>query len=233
MKKQKRAQSKLTKEQRQAKRRVQVRRQKILLCALPLLLFCILLIVFRLNRKEPLPAINEACESYRSDVERLAAQYGMSDYVDLLLALMMQESSGIGPDVMQSSEGAYNTKYPQEPGGITDTEYSIACGIQELKYAMDRAGVTSPTDMEHIKLALQAYNFGADVYMDYMEKRAITPGLKRVLKPLPKWQAAKRHVQKMIRFSLLLVLGIMETKIIQSMYCDTIIRKITNNWRIM
>ena len=170
MKNKKRAQSKLTKEQRQAKRRVQVRRQKILLCALPLLLFCILLIVFRLNRKEPLPAINEACESYRSDVERLAAQYGMSDYVDLLLALMMQESSGIGPDVMQSSEGAYNTKYPQEPGGITDTEYSIACGIQELKYAMDRAGVTSPTDMEHIKLALQAYNFGADVYMDYMEK---------------------------------------------------------------
>lgn len=174
MKKQKKTLSGLTKEQKQAKRRAQVRRQRLLLCMLPCLLLFLLLIVFRLNKKENLPVINEACESYRPDVERLAAQYGMSDYVDLLLALMMQESSGTGPDVMQSSEGAYNTEYPQEPGGITDTEYSIACGIQELKYAMERAEVSSPADMEHIKLALQAYNFGADVYLNYMEKEGYT-----------------------------------------------------------
>ncbi len=47
--------------------------------------------------------------SYRSKVEPEAANYDMSDYVDLILALMMQESSGQGTDVMQSSEGAYNT----------------------------------------------------------------------------------------------------------------------------
>ncbi len=68
----------------------------------------------------------------------------MSDYVDLILALMMQESSGHGTDVMQSSEGAYNTEYPQAPNGITDVDYSIPCGIQELKYAMKKAGVTAP-----------------------------------------------------------------------------------------
>ena len=75
--------------------------------------------------------INSACESYRSDVEQVAAKYDMSAYVDLILALMMQESSGQGTDVMQSSEGAYNTQYPQTPNGITDVDYSIACGIQE------------------------------------------------------------------------------------------------------
>ena len=98
----------------------------------------------------------------------------MSDYVDLILAVMMQESSGQGTDVMQSSEGAYNTQYPQTPNGITDVDYSIACGIQELKYSMTKADVTGPNDIANIKLALQGYNFGADVYFNYLEKNDIT-----------------------------------------------------------
>ena len=118
--------------------------------------------------------INSACESYRSDVEQVAAKYDMSAYVDLILALMMQESSGQGTDVMQSSEGAYNTQYPQTPNGITDVDYSIACGIQELKYSMTKADVTGPNDIANIKLALQGYNFGADVYFNYLEKNGIT-----------------------------------------------------------
>ena len=44
--------------------------------------------------------------------------------------------------------------------GIKDPEYSIQCGVQELKAALTSAGVESPIDMEHIKLALQGYNFG-------------------------------------------------------------------------
>lgn len=83
----------------------------------------------------------------------------------------MQESSGIGPDVLQSSEGAYNTQYPQVPNGITDVNYSIECGIQELKYSMDKAGVKGPTDIKRIKLALQGYNFGADSYLTFMNNR--------------------------------------------------------------
>ena len=87
---------------------------------------------------------------------------------------MMQESSGNGPDVLQSSEGAYNTRYPQVPGGITDVDYSIECGIQELKYSMEKAGVKSPTDIGRIEMALQGYNFGADVYFSYLEENGIT-----------------------------------------------------------
>lgn len=171
-------QPELTKEYRRFLRERQVLRQKILLVLLPVCFLIVLLLfsaVIRTRRssREYL-TINAACESYRSEVEETAAKYGMSDYVDLILALMMQESSGAGPDVLQASEGAYNTKYPQVPNGITDSSYSIECGIQELKYAMEKAGVQSPTDIGHIKLALQGYNFGADVYFSYLSEHGIT-----------------------------------------------------------
>ena len=61
---------------------------------------------------------------------------------------------------MQAAEGSFNTRYPHEPNGIKDPEYSIQCGVQELKAALTSAEVESPIDMEHIKLALQGYNFG-------------------------------------------------------------------------
>lgn len=162
----------LTREQRRAQREAQVRRQKKLLAGLvgAFVLLAICLLVSLIPRRADKLQINAACEAYRPQVEEAAARYGMSDYVDLILALMMQESSGKGPDVMQAAEGAYNTRYPQVPNGITDAAYSIECGIQELKYAMEKAGVTSPTDMERIELALQAYNFGADVYFSYLEQ---------------------------------------------------------------
>ena len=90
----------------------------------------------------------------------------MSQYVELILAVMMQESGGRGLDVMQAAEGAFNTRYPHTPNGITDPEYSIECGIQELKYALDKAGCTGPTDLDRIKLALQGYNYGSG-YIDW------------------------------------------------------------------
>lgn len=159
------------------KRQRQIRRQKIFLGVI-LFLILILLLSFLVlqpfSKKKQTYAINSTCESYRSDVEQAATAYDMSGYVDLILALMMQESSGQGTDVMQSSEGAYNTKYPQTPNGITDVDYSIDCGIQELKYSMEKAGVTGPDDIPGIKLALQGYNFGADVYFNYLEKNEIT-----------------------------------------------------------
>ena len=148
----------LTKKQRHKLRVQQVRRQKIFLtCLFLLIVGCILLRFSKFSgRQKETHQINAACEAYRDEVSSEAAQYDMSDYVDLILAVMMQESSGCGPDVLQSSEGAYNKKYPQVPNGITDTSYSIECGIQELKYAMEKAGVSSPTDMDRIRLALQA-----------------------------------------------------------------------------
>lgn len=61
---------------------------------------------------------------------------------------------------MQASESGYNTRYPNTPGAITNPEYSIDVGIQTLADSLNAAQVENPIDMEHIKLALQGYNFG-------------------------------------------------------------------------
>ena len=107
-------------------------------------------------------AINLSDEvlSYRPAVERIAAKYGMSEYVELILAVMMQESGGRGTDPMQSSECPYNTRYSNSPNAIQDADYSIQVGIQYYADCLREAGCTSPQDMDKLKLSLQGYNYG-------------------------------------------------------------------------
>lgn len=104
--------------------------------------------------------VSEEVEAYEPLIQKYAKQYGIPEYVELIKAVMMQESGGRGLDPMQAAEGSFNTRYPHEPNGIKDPEYSIECGVQELKAALISAEVENPIDMEHIKLALQGYNFG-------------------------------------------------------------------------
>ena len=66
--------------------------------------------------------VSDAVLAYRAVVERIAKKYGMSQYVELILAVMMQESGGRGNEPMQSSEGGFNTKYSKKHNGITDPE---------------------------------------------------------------------------------------------------------------
>ena len=109
---------------------------------------------------ETLPLSAEV-EAYEPVIRKYAKQYGIPDYVLLIQAVMMQESGGRGSDPMQASECWYNTQYPRTPGGITNPEYSIAVGIQNLADCLQTAGAESPIDLEHIQLALQGYNFGS------------------------------------------------------------------------
>ena len=104
--------------------------------------------------------VSAEVEAYEPLIQKYAKQYGIPEYVELIKAVMMQESGGRGLDPMQAAEGSFNTRYPHEPNGIQDPEYSIQCGVQELKTALISAEVENPIDMEHIKLALQGYNFG-------------------------------------------------------------------------
>ena len=109
---------------------------------------------------ETLPLSAEV-EAYEPVIRKYAKQYGIPDYVLLIQAVMMQESGGRGNDPMQASECGYNTQYPRTPGGITDPEYSIAVGIQNLADCLQTAGAESPIDLDHIQLALQGYNYGS------------------------------------------------------------------------
>ena len=104
--------------------------------------------------------VSAEVEAYEPLIRQYARQYGIEEYVELIKAVMMQESGGQGSDPMQASECGYNTRYPNTPNGITDPEYSIDVGIQNLAACLREAGVESPVDMNHIKLALQGYNYG-------------------------------------------------------------------------
>lgn len=104
--------------------------------------------------------VSSEVEAYEPLIRQYARQYGIEEYVELIKAVMMQESGGQGTDPMQASECVYNTRYPNTPNGITDPEYSIDVGIQNLAACLREAGVESPVDMNNIKLALQGYNYG-------------------------------------------------------------------------
>lgn len=104
--------------------------------------------------------VSAEVEAYEPLIRQYARQHGIEEYVELIKAVMMQESGGQGTDPMQASECGYNTRYPNTPNGITDPEYSIDVGIQNLAACLRESGVESPVDMNHIKLALQGYNYG-------------------------------------------------------------------------
>ena len=112
------------------------------------------------SNSETYTPVSEEVEAYDPLIRQYANEHGIGDYVELIKAVMMQESGGRGNDPMQASECPYNTEYANTPGGITDPEYSINVGIQYLASCLAEAEVESPIDMEHIELAIQGYNYG-------------------------------------------------------------------------
>lgn len=102
-------------------------------------------------------------ERYRELVLAEAKKHGMEAYINLFLAVIMQESGGQGGDIFQASESL------GLPPNTLDTAGSIEQGVKYLSGMITKAGVTSPEDLEHIRLALQGYNFGGG-YIDYAMK---------------------------------------------------------------
>lgn len=89
---------------------------------------------------------------YKPVVESVAKNYDMGQYVNLILAVMQQESAGLLPDVMQA-QGHDPNPNPYD---------SINAGIQELQECLQSAGCQGPRDIVAIELALQGYNYGND-----------------------------------------------------------------------
>ena len=126
--------------------------------------------------------LSKEVEAYRPMVTKYCAKYEITGYEDLALALMMVESGGHEPDPMQAAEGAFGkycliTKnkqggHVQGPNGIPvgHAECSINAGIQELKGALKKADVESPYDIDHIKVAVQGYNYGMDRWISWIKK---------------------------------------------------------------
>ena len=129
--------------------------------------------------------VSEEVKAYEPIIQKYAKEHGIPEYVLLIEAVMMQESGGRGTDPMQCSECNFNTLYPHTPGSITDPEYSINVGIQNLANCLQIAGCESPVDIDAIKLALQGYNYGQgyitwamNKYGEYSKANAIEFSLK-------------------------------------------------------
>ncbi|MBQ8803219.1 MAG: lysozyme family protein [Tyzzerella sp.] len=116
------------------------------------------------DESEQMEVFSAEVIAYEPLIQQYADRYGMSEYVELIKAVMMQESSGLGTDPMGSSESEYNVKYPRAPNEILEPEYSIYCGVLELKDCLIETGVENPIDIENIRLALRQYNTEVEEY---------------------------------------------------------------------
>lgn len=94
---------------------------------------------------------------YRGAIFEELSKYGLSEYTELMLALMMQESGGRGNDPMQASES-----FCGSIGCITDPQTSIEKGVLHFKSVLEKANYD-------VKLTLQSYNFGGG-FIDYVMK---------------------------------------------------------------
>lgn len=104
--------------------------------------------------------LSQEVMDYTPVIQRYARQYGIPDYVQVIQAIMMQESRGQGSDPMQASECPFNTRYANSPNAITDPEYSIQVGVQYYAYCVREAGCADPQNLDKLKLSLQGYNYG-------------------------------------------------------------------------
>ncbi|PLT35796.1 lysozyme family protein [Bacillus sp. V5-8f] len=96
-------------------------------------------------------------KKYTSLINSELAKYHLEEYTMVLVALMQQESRGLGGDPMQASESA-----GLAPNSIKDPKLSIQQGVKHFHKAVaygKRKNVDFPT-------VIQAYNMGIG-YIDY------------------------------------------------------------------
>ena len=103
--------------------------------------------------------LSEEVLKHQPTVEKYAKEYGISDYVNYLLAIMQVESGGTATDVMQSSESM------GLPPNSLSTEESIKQGCKYFSELLKSAEAKG-CDIDTV---VQAYNYGGG-FIDYVAK---------------------------------------------------------------
>ncbi|EAC5024902.1 lytic transglycosylase [Listeria monocytogenes] len=129
-----------------------------------LVLFLLMLILLAVNGAESsnpdmaeAPSalnISPAVEAYRSVVEKECIANDTPECVDIILAMIMQESGGSVPDLMQSSESK-----GLPPNTITDPVESIQVGVAYFSQGYKKA--RKEAKMNPKETAIQGYNYGS------------------------------------------------------------------------
>lgn len=89
-----------------------------------------------------------------NDVTQIQQAFTAS--VEMLLPAPVMTVAGL---ILAFSKSPYNKEYSHSPNSIKDPEYSINCGVHYLADCQKQARCKSPVDMNHIRLALQGYNY--------------------------------------------------------------------------
>lgn len=100
-------------------------------------------------------------KAYTSEVKKEAEANQVSQYEQLIFAIIYTESKGQSNDLMQSSESVYGQREM-----IETPEESIEFGVQYFAQAVSKAQAAGCD----IWTAVQAYNFGLD-YIDFVASR--------------------------------------------------------------
>lgn len=109
--------------------------------------------------------VSDSVISYKDDILKELKKYGKEEYIYLFLAVVQQESGGSGTDIFQCSESL------GKAAGTLSLEESIKQGVKVLCGHMnhEKVKVASISDLDHIRIALQAYNYGGG-YIDYINR---------------------------------------------------------------
>lgn len=100
-------------------------------------------------------------EQYRIMVQNECDTHGISDYVDVVLAIMQCETGGESSDPMNSSDKESNTQYGKNRGDIESVSYSIRCGVIEISNLIGLCGVTDLNDTTDLAIMYEAYELNS------------------------------------------------------------------------
>ena len=106
--------------------------------------------------------VSPLVEQWRDEVVLIASELGLEAYVELILAMIAQESGGDStrhPDIMQYSESA-----GLAPNSITDPMESIRQGMRYFSGLLEKGKTAGVCE----KTVLQSYNFG-EGYINYIK----------------------------------------------------------------
>lgn len=104
--------------------------------------------------------VSDEVVAHKPMVEKYAKEYGVEEYVHVLLAIIQVESGGTAEDVMQSSESL------GFPPNTLATEDSIQQGVKYFASLLQ----TAEKDGSDLNAVIQSYNYGGG-FLGYVDNR--------------------------------------------------------------
>ncbi len=114
-------------------------------------------------------SFSPSVEQWRVITQNICKEEGIEYYTDVVLAIMQCSTGGGVGDVMRASNKISNELYGHNDGDITNTSYSIKCGVKEIKALLELCNVQDLFDTANLHIMYQAYEYDRG-YIDYAKE---------------------------------------------------------------